>query len=186
MFQIPKKNPQKIGFFPHNFVKHSLKTCYFCPEQRTAIIMISNITKIGSFRYFDIQIITILCENNMLIEWKKFPQNVRALKLLAEEVPRYVIECSNYASSEDLIKDLEKRASQSKTVKWWIYILIKPVFIMMSYIRAERKGDWLLHLSSFRQMIPYYFAAGDVHYAGYGLYYLRTKENLPPHVLCHF
>ena len=31
-------------------------------------------------------------------------------------------------------------------------------------------------------MLPYYFAAGHVNYARYGLYYLRSMEKLPPHV----
>ena len=31
-------------------------------------------------------------------------------------------------------------------------------------------------------MIPYYFAAGHVNNARYGLYYLSSMEKLPPHV----
>ena len=47
---------------------------------------------------------------------------------------------------------------------------------------AEREGDWLHHLATFKMMLPYYFAAGDVNYARYGLYYLRSMEKLFPHV----
>jgi len=57
---------------------------------------------------------------------------------------------------------------------------------MMAYIRAEHEGDWLLHLATFRNMLPYYFAAGHVTYARYGLYYLRRMEKIPPHVQTHF
>ena len=35
-------------------------------------------------------------------------------------------------------------------------------------------------------MIPYYFADGHVHYARYGLLYLRIMEALPVNVLEHF
>ena len=59
---------------------------------------------------------------------------------------------------------------------------MKPVLLMMSYIRAEREGDWLLHLATFRKMLPYYFAARHVNYARYGLYYLRSMEKLPDQV----
>ena len=45
---------------------------------------------------------------------------------------------------------------------------------------AEREGDWFLHLATFTKMLPYYFAAGHVNYAMYGLYYLRSMEKLPP------
>ena len=41
---------------------------------------------------------------------------------------------------------------------------------------AEREGDWLLHLATFKKMLPYYFAAGHVNYARYGLYYLRSTS----------
>ena len=81
---------------------------------------------------------------------------------------------------------LEERSQQSKTVKLWVDVVIKPMFITMAYIRAEREGDWLLHLSAFRQMIPYFFAAGHFNYARYGSYYLRSMEKLPQHVLDHF
>ena len=52
----------------------------------------------------------------------------------------------------------------------------------MAYIRAEREGEWRLHLATFRKMIPYYFAAVHVSYARYGLYYLCSMEKLPLHV----
>ena len=71
-------------------------------------------------------------------------------------------------------------------MKLWVEILVKPVLLMMAYIRAEREGDWLLHLATFRKMLPYYFAAGHVNYARYGLYYVRSMEKLPPHVECLF
>ena len=53
----------------------------------------------------------------------------------------------------------------------------------MRFVRAEREADWPLHLEAFREMMPYYFAAGHVHYARYGLYYLRSMEALPQEVL---
>ena len=53
---------------------------------------------------------------------------------------------------------------------------------MMAFTKAEREGDWLLHLRTFRKMLPYFFAAGHVNYARYGLYYLRSMEQLPLNV----
>lgn len=105
-----------------------------------------------------------------MLSGKKFPQNVRALRLLAEAVLRSIIPLGQFQTADGLMKALEAIARQSKTVKLWVDVLIKPVMLMMAYIRAEREGDWLLHLATFRQMIPYYFAAGHVHYARYGLY----------------
>jgi hypothetical protein len=88
-----------------------------------------------------------------------------------------------FNTKDELIEFLEERAKQSEA---GLDVLIKPVFIMMSFIRAEREWDWLLHLASIRQMMPYIFAAGHTSNARYGLYYLRSMENLPPHILDYF
>ena len=50
---------------------------------------------------------------------------------------------------------------------------------MMMYIRAEREADWCLHLTAVKEMLPYFFAAGHVNYARYGLYILRTMGTMP-------
>ena len=75
---------------------------------------------------------------------KKFPQNVRALRLVMEEVLSKVLEKSN--THDDLIISLEVLAEQSKTTKLWLDCLIRPVLLMMLFVRAEREGDWSLHL----------------------------------------
>ncbi|KAG0698661.1 hypothetical protein GWK47_025997 [Chionoecetes opilio] len=118
-----------------------------------------------------------------MLSGKKFPQNVRALQLVVEEVLRSIIEQTPITSKHDLMSILEELASRSKTTKLWVDILIKPVFIMMMFIRAEREGDWPLHLEAFTLMMPYFYAAGHVHYARYGLFYLRSMEALPTKVL---
>ena len=121
-----------------------------------------------------------------MLSGKKFPQNVRALRMVAEEVIGSLIIDDHVRKMDDLVKILDQRANQSRTAKLWVEVLVKPVLLMMAYIRAEREGDWLLHLATFRRMLPYYFAAGHVNYARYGLHYLRSMENLPPHILSLF
>ncbi|KAF3833276.1 hypothetical protein F7725_026941 [Dissostichus mawsoni] len=121
-----------------------------------------------------------------MLNGKKFPQNVRAVCMMVEEVLRSVIMDGHFQKADDLMRALDQIASQSRTATLWVEVLVKPVLLMMSYIRAEREGDWLLHLTTFRKMLPYYFAAGHVNYARYGLYYLRSMEKLPPHVQGYF
>ncbi|KAG0714324.1 hypothetical protein GWK47_014367 [Chionoecetes opilio] len=118
-----------------------------------------------------------------MLSGKKFPQHVRALRLVVEEVLRSIIEQTPITRKHDLMSILEELTSRSKTTKIWVDILIKPVFIMMMFIRAEREGDWPLHLEAFTLMMPYFYAAGHVHYARYGLFYLRSMETLPTKVL---
>ena len=57
---------------------------------------------------------------------------------------------------------------------------------MIIYVRVEREAEWSLRLWAMQQMIPYFFAAGHVNYARYGLYYLRSMERLPENVLKRF
>ena len=64
--------------------------------------------------------------------------------------------------------------------------LIKPVVVILKYIRAEREADWALHLDTVKDMVPLFFAAGQVHYARYTLYYLRTMEDLPDGIRAQF
>ena len=119
-----------------------------------------------------------------MLTGKCFPQNTRALQMVAEELLQPII--SRAESHEDLVSILEKDATTSRTAKVWVENIIKPVLIMIIYVRAEREAEWSLHLWAMQQMIPYFFAAGHVNYARYGLYYLRSMERLPENVLKRF
>ena len=61
----------------------------------------------------------------------------------------------------------EEKASQSRTAKHWISNLVKPVLLMMLFNRAEREGDWPLHLFVVKEMLPYFFASGHLNYCQY-------------------
>lgn len=119
-----------------------------------------------------------------MLTGKKFPQCVRALRMVVEELLRDVIPASE--SFDELMVDLEERAGRSRTSMMWLTNLIKPVLIMMQFVRAEREGDWPLHLAAVAAMIPYFFASAHFNYARYGLYYLRSMEALSAEVLSEF
>ena len=74
---------------------------------------------------------------------------------------------------------VESIASKCRISKLWLDVVIKPVFIMMLYVRAEREGDWPLHLEAVELMMPYFFASGHVNYSQFGQYYLRSMKRLP-------
>lgn len=67
---------------------------------------------------------------------------------------------------------LEETASSGRTEKLWVQY-IKLVGIMRLFVRAERSGDWHLHLYSVQLMLPYLHAAGHLHYAKAGQLYLQ-------------
>ena len=55
---------------------------------------------------------------------KKFPRNVRALRMLAEEIVCSVLDVGCFDTSDNLMV-LGERANQSKTIRLWVDVLIK-------------------------------------------------------------
>ena len=103
----------------------------------------------------------------LMLNGKKFPHNVK-------ELLRKIIQDSKVESYDDLMLHLDDIYGNSRTEKLWVNIVIKSVFIMMLYVRAERECDWPLHLDAVIQMMPYFYASGYVNYARYGMFYLRS------------
>ena len=99
---------------------------------------------------------------------------------------RNLLNKHNFQCMDELNKELDAISAKSKTAQLWIDCLIKPLFIILKYIRAEREADWALQLDTVKETIPLFFAAGHTHYARYALYYLRTMETLPAEVYKHF
>ena len=104
-----------------------------------------------------------------LLSGKKFPENVRALRIVVEELLRPLLKIDQVSDFDSLMACLETASQQSRTTKLWVDCLIKPVMIMMAFVRAEREGDWQLHLCTVEKMLPYFFSAAHVNYARYGL-----------------
>ena len=111
---------------------------------------------------------------------KLYPNNFRALRLFVEVLLSNDIK--SFARKEDLYEHLEEISKRSKTSAAWVQNVVKPVFLIMLFVRAEREGDWLLHLYSCWEMMPYFYAANHGNYARYGLIYimymLRMKDNI--------
>ena len=121
-----------------------------------------------------------------MLTGKKFPMNMRALRLNMLEILRGYVDISNIHTYNDLISVLNDLASKSTLAKHWITNLIKPVLLMMLYVRAEREGEFALHLYACKMMMPYFFAAKHINYARYGICYLNSMEKLPESVLGPF
>jgi hypothetical protein len=119
-----------------------------------------------------------------MLTGKKHPQNTRALRLVVEEILHdtlYLVD-----SYHELLDKLFKMAEASRTSKHWVNNLILPVFHIMIFVRAEREGDWPLHLCDVDKMIPYFFASAHIHYARYGLVYLISLQKLKGDILERF
>jgi len=119
-----------------------------------------------------------------MLSGKKYPQNFRALRMVTEELLRPIIQ--EVTNMQELMEVLEVRATESRTTRLWLDIVIKPVFLMMLFCRAEKEDEWPLHLLSVKNMLPYYFAAGHQNYSRCGLYYLHQAESLCGELLERF
>ena len=115
---------------------------------------------------------------------KYFPQNIRALRMLLEEVIGATLE--NIHSVEELTVRLTKVAANSHTAKLWIDGFVGPMLIIFLYIRAEREGEWALYLASVEKMLPYFFASGHHNYARYATLYYNNMLGLPEEVTKKF
>ena len=116
---------------------------------------------------------------------KKFPENVRALRIVMEVFLRPLL-MSEEVARDNIDKILDCKSGSSRTTKQWVDCLIKPVMIAMLFVCAERESDRPLHMLAVEKMLPYFFASGHVNYARYGLYYLRSMQRLHPKVLKKF
>ena len=140
----------------------------------------------------------VLMENSGLVPWlksafagvpkmltgKKFPMNIRALRFAVLELLRdFVDDVTSYDELQIKLNDVSKK---SILAEHWINNLIRPVFLMMLFIRAEREGEFPLHLYACKEMLPYFFAAGHINYARYGICYVMTMSALPKNVLHQF
>ena len=123
-----------------------------------------------------------------MLQSKTYPQNIRALRLLTEELLRPVFEKENgrLTSMGDLKDVLDELAAQSRTTKMWVNNVIKPTFLMMRFCRASHEGDWPQHITTAEAMVAYMFAANKYNYSRYGLYYLRFMTWLGPEILDRF
>jgi len=94
-----------------------------------------------------------------MLSSKKYPQNVRALRMLVEELLRPVFAKYNLENMANLQQTLDHIASESRTAKLWVDCLIKPICTILKYICAEREADWALHLDTVTEMVPLFFPA---------------------------
>ena len=115
---------------------------------------------------------------------QNFPMNIRGLRFAVMELLKGLID--DVYSYEDLEKRMEYLAQKCMIAEHWINNLIRPVFLMMLFVRTEREGEFPLHLYACCQMIIYFFAAGHVNHARYGLCYLLSMLRLPPIILDQF
>ena len=72
--------------------------------------------------------------------------------MMLEEIIAATIE--NISSYDGLTTELTNMSTKSNTAKLWIDGFIGPMLTILLYIRAEREGEWALHLAAVEKMLP--------------------------------
>ena len=81
-----------------------------------------------------------------MIQGIKYPQNLRALRVIDEEMLRSIIVSNvDIVTMDQLIQFLDEQYRISKSMKLWVDYLIKPVSIICAFHRAAREQYSALH-----------------------------------------
>ncbi len=113
---------------------------------------------------------------------KAWPKALRGLRMVVTALLQPMV-LSGKVTMEAISEELEV-ARLSRTGRLWVDCLIIPVGIAHLFLRAEREGDWLLHLYALKRMLPYFFAAAHWNYARYILWHvLDLSQSLPENIL---
>ena len=100
-----------------------------------------------------------------MLNGKAWTKALRGLRMVMTSVlGKFVGEGS---TSVNNLKELLVNAHASPTGKVWVDCLSMPVIIAHLYLRAEKTGDWVLHLHCIQCMLLCMWAAGHWFYARY-------------------
>ena len=79
---------------------------------------------------------------------------------------------------EDFIAFKSERSAQSQTFIFWDKF-IQMVWILRDLVRADREGDWDLHLNSVQAVLPLFAGCDRTNYLRWASVYLEDMRQLP-------
>ena len=98
-------------------------------------------------------------------------------QLGVENTTTAVNECESLQSLQALISDARIHLCTNRTAILWMQYM-DMVNLLQQFIRAERTGNWLLHLTTIRMMLPYFAASGHNLYLKSAHIYLQNMLRL--------
>ena len=113
-----------------------------------------------------------------------YNRSVRTVKLLYESTWRHLLSVANITncSAQEARKKIQMLDRQKKIENDLNYLYLRSCMnmygIMLRFLRAEREGNWTLHLESFSQMLPWFAAYGHTNYTRWGAVYLDEMRKL--------
>lgn len=109
--------------------------------------------------------------------------DIDLLKRLCKESLENPQKAKEAASSSALeaaarrIKDIRISMMGQRTAKLWL-LYMDMIDILRKFIKAERTGEWKLHLQAVYDMLPYFAATGHIQYAKSAYIYLQQMHDL--------
>ena len=95
---------------------------------------------------------------------------------------------ANVQQIRQMIESEFQKLKKSRTSKIWIQY-IEMLDVLRKFVKAERTGNWLLHLQAVADMLPYFAASGHNAYTKSSYIYLSNMSNLKisnPYLYDHF
>ena len=145
----------------------------------------------GSHYARSLEGMVLLSEAMERLQWSAFFEKlgvkkyVEPLKLL-KEMKQEVTVKNNLRSKEllnsflglsgDLFKDFKE--AENKTFFYW-HRFIEMVRLAKDLVRADREGNWHLHLQSVEAILPYFAAFDSINYLRWCSLYLEDMKKLP-------
>lgn len=116
---------------------------------------------------YDQEIVTVL-----LLQESFFTDTTEECSHLFKELSK---NCSTLIS--DFNEFVLTRCSESEMFKYWNNVLIL-ISLMNNLIRADRSGDWLLHIETIEKLQPIFHVMDRTNYARWCAVYLHDMKNL--------
>jgi len=93
--------------------------------------------------------------------------------MLVEELLRRILDTR--VCHDDLMDMFELIASHRRITQLWVDNLIKPVFIIMIFVRAEQEVYWPLNIWTVNIMMPFFFYTGHFNYARFEIMHINNS-----------
>ena len=129
-----------------------------------------------------------------IVPFKSPEQDLMEVGRILDHLQKDPSIAANLSSSEVLsrvthkVEEERKSMSDQRTAQLWLQYL-DMIAILKTFIKAERTGDWTLHLAAVKDMLPFFAAAGHNLYAKSAYLYLQKMcqlEQTHPDVYMHF
>lgn len=111
----------------------------------------------------------VAAENGSVTSGEPFPELLNAAGTLYDDIMAGSISVDSLQNSDILqsisqqIEEAKKTMEDRRTARLWLQYM-EMVDILFKFIKAERTGNWDLHLKMVHKMLPYLSAAGHHNY----------------------